>query len=206
MQFANYNAFRTGVIRLLLGDNDDESADTDTIDLIIGLGESRVYRDLRSSAMETAFSGVTVTSNLAPIPSDMIEASVVYFTGKTPAEYIPEVYALELINSGATLANEQYFFQQGDNLSFWPAVGNTTAVQGRYFKRFTDLKTGGLNAVFTRYPEIFLFAALAESAPFYGENENLPIWENKTAALIVSANRNERWRTASAGNLRIRTR
>jgi hypothetical protein len=206
MQFANYNAFRTGVIRLLLGDDDEESANIDTIDLIIGLGESRVYRDLRSSAMEVPFTSVTVTSNLAPIPSDMIEASLVYFTGKKPAEYIPEVYALELINSGATLGYEQYFFQQGENLSFWPTVANATTVQGRYFKRFADLKTGGLNAVFTRYPEIFLFAALAESAPFYGENENLPIWENKTAALIASANKNERWRSASAGGLRIRTR
>jgi hypothetical protein len=205
VNFANYNAFRTAFMRLIMGDHDEESVSIDTADLLIQLGEVRVYRDLRCSSMEASFAGVTVTNNLAPIPADLIETSLVQFTGEYPAEYVSEQKLIELNTDKASGSRIHYYTQQGDNLTFWPAVANATTVSGRYYKKFPDIKTG-LNAVFTRYPEIFMFAGLAEAAPFIGEDDRIPVWESKFRELVASANKIERMRSSSGSSLRMRIR
>lgn len=203
MQFANYIAFRVAVQMLIDGDDISQSDLSVTVlDLLIGAGEVRVYRELRSSTQDTALS-LTVTANAAALPADFLEFKTIYSPKNFPATYVPEEVMQGLIQRGASTnsAALRYSFE-GDAIIFYPPLDGVT-LSGRYFKRFADLSTG-LNAFFTRHPDVFLYAALAESAPFIGEDDRLPIWEAKYASLIKAANEQERRRVTRGSKLQTR--
>lgn len=208
MQITSYTDLRTKVLTLIDGDNvGSQSIAQSTLDLLIGLGEQRVYRELRASTMLADLSA-TVTSNAAALPSDLIELKEVYFSGERPLEVIrlDELRALEA-GASSTGNTTRYCAQDGDTLRFWPLASGT--VLGRYYKRPTDLasETTWANATtLARYPELFLFAACAESAPFLGEDERIPMWEGLYKGWLQSAERTEAARVWSGSPLRVRPR
>ncbi len=204
MQFANYAAFREAVQTLLDGDDISQSdLSVSTLDLVIGAGEIRVYRDLRSSVQDAALS-LTVTSNTATLPADFIELKASpYIFGFKSGVYVP----LETIQNNIQVAlssaarTYQYSFQ-GDTMIFYPVLDGSV-VNGRYYKRFNDIGTG-LNALFNRHPDIFLYASLAESAPFLGEMSRLQLWDQKYQGLVQAANEQERRRITRGSKLQTR--
>jgi hypothetical protein len=188
-------------------DGDDISTSdlsVDTLDLIIGAGEQRIYRDLRSSTQDTALSG-SVTSNVFTLPSDFLELRGAPYVGTfVVAIYAPWEAVQNQIQIGAETANHPvYYTFQGDTMIFYPTQATGTAINGRYYKRFPDISTA-LNALFTRHPDVFLYAALAESGPFLGETTRTPIWESKYTSLVWAANEQERRRVTRGGKLTTR--
>ncbi len=204
MQFGNYAAFREAVQTLLDGDDISQSdLSVATLDLIIGAGEIRVYRDLRSSTQDTALS-LTVTGNAATLPADFIELKgAPNVASNLVPEFAPWEAIQNLIQTGArTAGHAVYYSFQGDTMMFYPVLDGAV-VAGRYYKRFDDIGTG-LNALFNRHPDVFLYAALAESAPFLGEMSRLPIWDSKYTQLIQAANEQERRRITRGSKLQTR--
>ena len=57
-----------------------------------------------------------------------------------------------------------------------------------------------------RYPECFLFAVLSESAPFYGFDARIPVWEQKYQQALRNAHQNEQTRAWGGSPLRVRAR
>ncbi|MCU9931113.1 hypothetical protein OFL77_27665, partial [Escherichia coli] len=64
---------------------------------------------------------------------------------------------------------------------FGPAVADGTAVQGRYFYRLPELSAATLptNALFAAAEDLFTYAALCESAPFFEQDARIPLWNAK---------------------------
>ena len=207
MLFSNYADFRDKFQVMLDGDDISTSdISGNVLDLIISSGEQRIYRDLRSTAQETVLT-VTTTNNLAPVPADFLElrGSPYIGIGKATCSYMPPQQVQDRLNlhgSSTTRAPIYYTFQ-GDNLLFYPMQSDGTVVTGTYYKRFPDIKSG-LNALFTRHPDVFLYAALSESAPFLGEMTRLPIWEQKYVSLLEAANEQERRRMTRGSKLQTR--
>lgn len=207
MNFANYAAFRTAVLQLLDGDDISQSdLSIPVMDLIIGAGEVRLYRELRSSTQDGVLS-ISTTNNLAPLPADFLELrGAPYIAKKVVATYAPWEAVTNLIQlqtGVVTSSNPVRYTFQGDNILFYPAQADGTTVTGQYYKRFADLSTG-LNALFTRHPDVFIYAALAESAPFLGESARLPVWEGKYTQLVQAANEQERRRVTRGSKLQTR--
>lgn len=204
MQFSNYADFRNKVQVLL--DGDDVSASdisVSALDLIIASGERRIYRNLRSTTQDAALS-LTSTSNAAALPADFIELRNVRIAGFKSAVFAPYEALESMIQvSTTTSASSAWYSFEGDSLVFFPKLPNGTAITGRYFKKFADISTA-LNALFTRHPDIFLYAALAESAPFLGESDRLQIWEGKYTDLVTAANEEERRRATRGSKLSTR--
>lgn len=203
MAFANYTAFRTAVLKLIDGDNvNSHSIDQDTLDLLIQLGEARVYRELRCSAMEAPLS-VTVAGGEAAIPDDLIELKTAWFDPGQPLEIVSETDLRKRSRSGGDV---RQVAQAGESLIFLPAATDGQVLEGRYYQRPVDLKTGPLPATFTRYGEVYLYAALAESAPFIGDDDRIPMWNATYQAWLDSANAQERNRIFSGSPLRQKVR
>lgn len=207
MQFANYNDFRAKFQTLYDGDDISQSdVSGNVLDLIIGAGEVRIYRDLRSSTQETALS-ITVAGNAAPLPTDFLELKGTPYvgTGRMTAKYLPEEQLQDAINTNqntVTAAPTFYTFQS-DALVFYPPQPNGTVITGTYYKRFPDISTA-LNAFFTRHPDVFMYASLAESGPFLGESTRMPIWEQKYTGLVSAAAEQERRRVTRGSKLQTR--
>lgn len=84
---------------------------------------------------------------------------------------------------------------------FFPTVTDGTAIAGRYYKKAADISSGTLNAAFNRYPDVWLYAALAESTPFIGEDGRLPLWKAQYAGRLMAALANERSRFTHGSRL-----
>lgn len=213
MDFANYNAFRVAVQQLFEGDDTGtETFSVNTVDLIIGLGEARVFHGdgmtpgLRASTMVTPLSQA-VTANSADLPTDLLELNEVYFSGEKPLEIVP-LDRLRAVEADAALygGDVRYCAQDGDTLRFWPLASGTAL--GSYYARPGGLETiTWANATtFARYPELFLYSALYEGAIFLGMDRKMPMWETKYRQLADGANHAERMRVYGGGPLRIRVR
>jgi len=203
VQFNSYPDFRNRVQSLLDGDDISESdLSVPILDTIIGAGEVRVYRDIRSSTQDTALS-ITATNNVAPLPADYLELKGAPYTPKfKTAKYEPWEVVQNYIQTGCTLSGQVTFYTfEGDTMIFYPPQDG--AITGRYYKRFADISTG-LNALFTRHPDLFIYAALSESAPFLGETTRLPIWQDKYSELAQAANEQERRRVTRGSKLATR--
>lgn len=208
MQFSSYSDFRSKTLQLIDGDDISQSdLSVSVLDLIIAAGERRIYRELRSSTMDTALS-LTTTNNLAALPSDFLELRLgPYVALKAIATYAPleaVTNAVNLQSQSITTSNPLRYGFQGDNLIFFPSQADGTTVTGQYYKKFADISGGTLNALFTRHPDVFMYAALAESGPFLGETSRTPVWEQKYTALAMAANEEERRRVTRGSKLQTR--
>lgn len=217
MQFANYNAFRVAVQKLIEGDDAASNTfDVNTLDMLIGLGEVRVYRGdsmtagLRASTMvqplSVAVSVHASSGSSATLPADLLELKEVYFDGEPPLDIIPLDRLRALVANGSSGGQPRFCAQDGDTLRFWPTADGT--VLGSYYARPEDIETvTWANATtFARYPELFLYSALFEGAVFLGMMDKLPGWEAKYRMLAAGANQAEQMRVYGGGPLRVRTR
>lgn len=211
MQFASYEAFRVSLQWLIEGDELTDTFATDTLDLIVGLGEERIYHGdgmtsgLRASCMVTDAT-LTVTNNAAPLPADLLELKEVWFDGERPLEILSldRLRSLEADNASGSTA--RFCAQDGDTLRFWPAASGTATA--RYYKRPEALNTvTWADALeIARYPALFTYACLFEAALFLGYDSKAAIWEGRYRSLADGANHSERVRTMNAGPLRVRAR
>jgi hypothetical protein len=205
--FANYAAFRTSVQQLM--DGDDISTSTMSVsilDLIIATGERRLYRDVRSSAQDTALT-LSVTNNSAPMPIDLIELRSVYLANGVPLIYMPyEQFQERLQLSSASTRKPYYYTFEGDSIIFYPSQADGTVINGRYSKRFCSIVTEGLagNTYFARFPDLWTYAALLESAPFIGESTRMPVWEQRYQEIVLSVQKYERRRYTQGSKLSMR--
>lgn len=211
MNFTTYTDFRTAVLRMIDGDDTNSGAlSPSTLDLLIGMGEQAVYYGsaggrgepvppLRVSEMESPLS-IAVTGNLAPLPADCLALKRVQLVGEYPMDYVAEEGVLRLLKVGGSGSARKYT-KQGTSLLFFPALSDATTVTGRYYKKFADVSGGTLNAAFTRYPDVWLYAALAESAPFIGEDARLPLWKTLYAGRVRAALANENERASNGSRL-----
>lgn len=211
MNFPNYNAFRVKVQHFF--ENDDavsNSFSVNTLDTIIGLGETRVhYGDaatpgLRASSMVKPLS-LAVTANAATLPADLLELKEVYFSGERPLEVVPldRLRELEAVGGGGTT---RFCAQDSDTLRFYPAASGT--LLGSYYcvPEALETVTWANAKTFARYPALYLYAALFEGAIFLGMDSQVPAWEGKYRQLAQGANHAEAMRVYAGGPLTVRTR
>jgi hypothetical protein len=211
VNFTSYDAFRNSLLWLIEGDELTGTFSVNTLDLIVGLGEGRVYHGdaatngLRASTMVKAISA-SVTANAAALPADLLALKEVYFSGEPPLDIVPLSRVRNLLDAG-TGGPSRYAAQDGDSLIFWPAASGT--VIGSYYSKPESIVTVADWAdatTFARYPELFTYACLYEAALFLGMNEKMPIWEARYRQLADGANHSERARVYAGGTLRVRTR
>jgi hypothetical protein len=217
MQFANYTDFRTAVIRMIDGDNvGSGSLSSATVDLLISLGDQGIYTGMLGVSGETlpglrcgdmeAPLALTVAGNTAPLPTDCLALIRVQQTGEYPMDYVAEEGLLRAIKGGGGTGAARQFTQQGRNITFFPTLADGESVTGRYYKQLPDVSTGTLNAAFNRYPALWLYAALAESAPFLGEDARLPLWKAQYKGRLMAALNTEAHRSSSGSRLSTRAR
>lgn len=207
MQFASYNAFRVSLQWLIEGDELTDTFSVNVLDLIIGLGEARVYQGdaltpgLRASTMLSTAT-LPITANVATLPAALLELKEVYFDGEKPVEIVPLERLREYLKIGGG-GLTRYAAQDGDTLLFYPEASGDVEIS--YYAKPADLEAG-LHTTFTRYPELYMFAALLESAAFLGMDRRIPVWEAKYRQLASGALHSERMRVYGGSRLRQRAK
>ena len=207
MNYANYAAFRNSVQVMLDGDDISTSdLSVAVLDLIISSGEMRINRDVRSSTQDASLV-LTTSGNLAVLPFDFLELRGSPYVGTFPvAIYAPWEAVTNAINLNQDTSSNRvvYYSFQSDQIIFFPVQTDGTSVTAQYYRRFPDIGSSGLNPLFLRHPDLFLYASLAESGPFLGETTRTPVWEDKYKTLVQAVNEHERRRYTRGSKLAAR--
>lgn len=175
MSWTSYTAFRTNVSTWL----DVSDLPSAVLDDLITTAEKRIYREVKAREMETALSS-TIASGAVTVPSDYGQMKYAYLDG-TPTKPLERRSAEWIYNEYSTRSSDakpKYFAREGGNFIFGPYPDSAYLMKGIYYKKFPAL-SGSLNDLFNNNPDLFLWAALAESEPILGRDKRIAVWESK---------------------------
>jgi hypothetical protein len=206
MAITSYSGLLTELLRLIDGEDITGSeVPAATLSQIVHLGELRIYREARTRFNEKDWPGTAaVASNKVSLPADFIAASVTHF-GKNPLEPIAENDLLERIaNNPGGGGDCRFYCNAGPSFSFFPAVADATILQGRYYYKLPDLSVATLptNALFAAAEDLFIYGALSKSAPFFGQDARIPMWESEYMRILDSMNITDHRTAYSSGRIR----
>jgi hypothetical protein len=158
-----------------------------TPDLIL-LGEKWIFRHARVREMESALS-VAISSGTATVPADFIALKHARLSTSpaTPLDFRPAswIYANNPNRSAGEIP--KFIGVDGETFIFGPSPGAYT-VQGIYYAEPTSIQSSA-NAVFVAYPDLYLFAALAEAEPFLKNDARVALWVAKRDGALIDINK-----------------
>lgn len=147
----------------------------------ITLAEAKFNRRLRTRQQETDFTGTPTNYEIA-IPSDFLAFRQVWRTSDKE----------DLIQKPLDLVR---WYQEGGESTAY-AIGDTivtdgtSALTGVYFAKITALSDSNTtNWLLTAYPDVYLFAGLAETAFYVKDKESAAMWTARADAIISEINR-----------------
>jgi hypothetical protein len=147
----------------------------------IALAEARIYRKLRIRAMETQLSSA-IASGVIAVPSGYVAMKHARIDG-TPGGPLTRksdewIYANYPTRSADGLP--KFFAREADSFIFGPYPDSAYTVKGVYYKRLTALSDANPSNWFTtNAPDVLLFGALCEAAPYCRDDPRIPLWEAK---------------------------
>lgn len=149
----------------------NEDSISDRVAEFISLGEAKINRDIRVTAMETTAELNTVadTAEVA-LPTGFLQAKRMYIDSspKRLLNFEPSDSFHEFYFSSTTGTPIAYTLEAG-NFVLGPTPSGVFTLYLLYWKRLDGL-AGGLNDVFTYNPDLYLYAALAEAYKFLNDD------------------------------------
>jgi hypothetical protein len=164
----------------------------------VTLSESKFNRRLRTRFQETAFGPTTPTSYEIAIPSDFAAVRKLWRTSDRWELIQRPIDVLTFLQEGGQSTG----FAITDAFVF----DGTSEVGGIYYAKVTALSDSQTtNWLLTAYPDLYLWAGLAEAA-FYSKDLNAAaMWTERTDALIKEINGTSQ-RDKFSGPLRVTAR
>jgi hypothetical protein len=158
---------------------------TSNIPDFVVLAESKINKGLRVRQMETTMATV-MASGVIAVPTNYVALKDAYISSTTPygdlarktAEFVYEKYPNRVADKQPI-----YIAREGNNFIFGPYPDANYTVTFVYYNRLGAL-VNGPNTVYTSYPGLWLFGALAEAAPFLRNDSRVALWQAKFKELM----------------------
>ncbi|MES2323283.1 MAG: hypothetical protein V4633_13545 [Pseudomonadota bacterium] len=200
MTIATFTELSTAIVRRL----HRTDMDSDIADLIT-LAEKRIATMLRARLMEASGTIATVAGTVtAALPSTLLGIQSLSINQVAPTiDYIsPEQFAQDFPDS-TYLGVPRSYTIVGDNVRFGPTPDAVYTVAVVYSGSVTPLTAAApSNALLTKWPNVYLYGALAESAEITRDMENGQRYESKFQDAINGVNLID-WH--AGGLMRVRT-
>lgn len=219
MALANYTQLQASVASWL-----DRTDQTANIPDFIALAEAAINADLRIRDMVRLVTLENNGAGFVDLPPDWLEFIHVKFDGK-PMVYIPPdvmrslttygdmtIYSIE---GGRMLINQEGAVSgPGATYDSWSDIGETYETLGAdarlfdvaYYARVAPLSETPTNPVLTKYPQIYLFKALATAWLFLMDAAKAAQFDGLYRTELASAKNLDLAAKFSGSPLRIRTR
>ena len=203
----SYQTLKDAVARWLY--RETESDIDDRASELVQLGEARIRRNQewfsQVYSLENGGNPLSVSANPTVLPALIKQILNIWAsTGawKHTIEIVPVSQWRDLAASNrdaAGIPTKAVIIPEmdgwpttGAKLYLWPFPGLTNdpfAIDFKYIKDLAPLSTSNpSNGLLTRHPDLYLYAALAESAPFYQHDERLPLWEQRYQQIVREIN------------------
>jgi hypothetical protein len=177
---------------------------TGVIPDLIALGEQRMNSDIVARDMDTTVTLTTVAGNpLIATPSDVLESvrMTIQTTPNRTLNYLAPEAIKNQFSSIDTGAPEAYTVL-GNNFEFAPVPDSAYSIEYIYRQRIPALSVSTTtNWLLTKWPYVYLYAALVESAPYLGQDQRIAVWEGKYQDLVDNINKID-WYTGTSMRVR----
>lgn len=148
----------------------------------IRLAESRLNRKLRLRAMVSLEPVVSVIgSRYIVTPAGFLEPLGLWITSDAKQEPLRFI-AQESLPYEAGNGEPKYWTLQGLNIAIERPADQVYNLTFRMYKSFYLSEAAPTNWLLTNYPDIYLYGALLEAAPFMRDKENITMWRELLAA------------------------
>jgi hypothetical protein len=187
LDFDNYTNLQT-VIQGYLNRSDM----AELIPVWIALAEAQITRELRRTTVRATWSLFGSTHTL---PAAVAELRSIRLVTSSTSQDTP------LVNCGTTESLAEFraqlastgrpthFAIAAGELLLAPSCDRAYAAEVTYFAKYTPLSDDApTNALLTEAPDVLLFGALKEAAPYLVDDERIPLWEAKYNQAIASLN------------------
>lgn len=198
MSIATYSDLQQAVINWLHRDGL-----TSIVPDLIRIGELRIFREVRTRVMESTFSG-TIANGVIAVPADYLELKFAYINA-SPTSQLSRYSASQMYAKWPTRVAQGKptgIAREGSNFIFGPYPDSSYAVLGTYYARPTSIQTSD-NALFVANPDLYLFAALAEAAPYIGDDPKVALWETKYDSIKRQLSFEDDMESSGAGSMAV---
>lgn len=171
---------------------------------LIMLGEKRVLRTVRVRVMEEALNG-TISNGVLTVPTDYLDLKFAYLD-TTPAYPLKRVSGSQVYQQfpyRASVGKPQVIGRQGTDFIFGPYPDSDYTIKGIYYKKPVSIQTEA-NELFLQNPDLYLFAALCEAAPYIKDDARIQLWESKLGTIIADMELEDSDEYGSGGGLEVR--
>jgi hypothetical protein len=175
MALSTYSELKTSIADWL-----NRSDLTSAIAGFITLAEAEFNRTVRVRQMITR-ANATIDSEYTQLPSDFLEMEnlVLLLTTPTKLEYLSDEQADDYFTRYFSAAGTpRYYTIVGDTFKVVPSPGtDTTQAQMTYYSKIAALSdTNTSNWLLTKHPDLYLYGALLQSAPYLQDDNRIVVW------------------------------
>lgn len=173
-------------------------------------------RQLRTQhQLSTVQAAVPTNTRYIELPGDFEEAYNVMFVG-TPivqgGNYTPSTIGGAqqndgVLNNPVPPVSPKGFTFERNYVSFYPAPSAANTLELQYYASIPPLDDYlTINWLLTRYPDIYLYGALAESAPYLNNDDRIQTWAARFSSAFSGAQQASDHRRVSGGPINYRPR
>jgi hypothetical protein len=157
---------------------------TSRIPEFIQLGEARIRREVRTREMlERDTLAIADGDRYDFLDFKYLRLMIPDVTsGKRFYPDLLELSVHELTAKSVFDARTPKYFAIHEQIEFDSEADQAYTAEIYYYTAIDPLSTTSTNALLTRAPDIYLYSALSESAPFLLHDDRVPVWEAKYVA------------------------
>lgn len=151
---------------------------TSVIPNFISLAEAQLNRELRHRKMVTRAT-ITIDSQYEAVPSGWLENVRLQLNTNpiTPLVYSTPEQIIEDSQIYVSSGQPMFFSVVGTELQFLPVPDGTYTGELTYYSSIPSLSVSNTtNWLLTEAPDLYLYAALVQSAPYLKEDERIATW------------------------------
>jgi hypothetical protein len=152
---------------------------TSVIPSFITIAEAKFNRKLRTRQMIKRANG-QIESAFFAYPSDWLQAKEFQLNTNpiVRLQFVTEAYGDELkANRYVSIGQPAYYTITGTQLEFIPAPDSTYSAELTYYAKIPALSDSNTSNWLLAYaPDLYLYGALMEAAPYLKDDERLPVW------------------------------
>ena len=170
------------------------------IPVFIEMTEARLRRDLRDKTRMTQRAEAMVYGEYFPLPCNWVETTKVIAGGR-PLR-LTDSFNIERVELSE---GPKFYRHAGDQLQLMPAVeGDPISFEMEYLEFPEALSDDNpTNWVLDTYPDIYIYGAMLQVAPFLMDDARLPVWTQAYGEAVKSANGSSDKAQSSGSALRL---
>jgi hypothetical protein len=170
------------------------------IPVFIEMTEARLRRDLRDKTRMTQRAEAMVYGEYFPLPCNWVETTKVIAGGR-PLR-LTDSFNIERVELSE---GPKFYRHAGDQLQLMPAVeGDPISFEMEYLEFPEALSDDNpTNWVLDTYPDIYIYGAMLQVAPFLMDDTRLPLWTQAYGEAVTAANGSSEKARVSGSALRL---